>query len=443
MSKKTGLNLRHALCGALLSLAAFPAQAVVSIGDISVQSFRDETLKALVELKADAGDTLTPQCLSLVKPDAEADNKLPYLTDGVVALDQRGGKQVVSITTTQAISGDGINLMLKIECPGQVQISRDFTVLLGTRSGNVLALPAAAPAAPTQSSALPPLPASGGFYWDMRAGDSLADIAQKIYPKEPLYQKKMVRAIIRANPQAFPDGKMQELSVGTVIIIPDLRSVPAVKVPEESGADKAPAKPQRKSRPPPAAKNEPPGEKTTTKSLIRGSQYLLKISWQLDSLPFPSHSETSRQFNRQTAESPYLAKIAELTQRLARADSELEKLRLKLATVFSRAEEVKRAIAQLETLSSAAKATPNRAAKTPPSVEKPASTAPPAAKTATAPEVKTAQMPAPIVKPAAPAVKAAPAAEKPVTRPEQQDDMLTWLVAGIVIVLLSLGAFYY
>ncbi len=92
----------------------------------------------------------------------------------------------------------------------------------------------------------------------MRPGDSLADIAQKIYPKEPLYQKKMVWAIVQYNPRVFPDGQPQEPPTGTVIIIPDLRSVAAVKVPGEAGAEKV-RKSSRKAKPP-KAKNEPAGE---------------------------------------------------------------------------------------------------------------------------------------------------------------------------------------
>lgn len=233
------MNLHNALCCLALSFAATNAYAVISIGNLSVQSFREESLIANIELKTDAGEVITPQCVSLGKPDVEAENKLPYLTDAMVALDTRDGKQVIRITTSQPIGDNSFNLLLKIQCPGQLQISRDFTVLLGTRTGNVLAIPEqpeavppdAAPVAGTQ-------PKAGGVYWSMRPGDTLADIAQKIYPKEPLYQKKMVWAIVQYNPQVFPNGQPQEPPTGTVIIIPDLRSVPAVKIPGESGADK-------------------------------------------------------------------------------------------------------------------------------------------------------------------------------------------------------------
>ena len=256
------MNLHFVLCSAALSLVSVNAHAVISIGNLTVQSFRDENLQAYSELQADAGEAITPQCLSLGKPDTEAENKLPYLTDATVSLDTRDGKQTVSITTTQPISDNGFNLLLKVQCPGQLQVSRDFTVLLGTRTGNVLAIPAQPEPAPPRSPVGSPipglLPESGGFYWGMRPGDTLADIAQKIYPKEPLYQKKMVRAIVLANPQTFPDGKLQEIPVGTVIIIPDLRTVPAVKVPGEAGDQKAaPRKSPRKAKPS-ETKSEPP-----------------------------------------------------------------------------------------------------------------------------------------------------------------------------------------
>ena len=254
--KKSSMNLHTAFCCLALSFAATNAYAVISIGNLSVQSFRDETLIANIELKTDAGEVITPQCISLGKPDAEAENKLPYLTDAMVALDTRDRKQVISITTSQPISDNSFNLLLKIQCPGQLQISRDFTVLLGTRTGNVLAIPEQAEAAPPETTPLTGMqPKTGGVYWSMRPGDTLDGIAQKIYPKEPLYQKKMVWAIVQYNPQVFPNGQPEEPPTGTVIIIPDLRSVPAVKVPGEAGAGKT-RKSSRKAKPP-EAKNEP------------------------------------------------------------------------------------------------------------------------------------------------------------------------------------------
>ncbi len=248
------MNLRLVLCSAALSLTAANAHAVISIGNLTVQSFRDETLQAYAEIRTGAGEAITQQCLSLGKPDTEAENKLPYLTDAAVSLDTRDGKQTVSVTTAQPISDNGFNLLLKVQCPGQLQVSRDFTVLLGTRSGNVLAVQPE-PAAPEATPLTGTQPKSGGVYWSMRPGDTLAGIAQKIYPKEPFYQKKMVWAIVQYNPQVFPNGQPEEPPTGTVIIIPDLRSVPAVKVPGEAGSGKT-RKSSRKAKPP-EAKNEP------------------------------------------------------------------------------------------------------------------------------------------------------------------------------------------
>ncbi len=254
--KKYSMNLRTVLSSLTLSLVAVNAYAVISIGNLSVQSFRNEALQANIELQADASEIITPQCLSLGKPDAEAENNLPYLTDAMVSLDTRGGKQTVSITTSQPISDNGFNLLLKVQCPGQLQVSRDFTVLLGTRTGNVLAVPAQPETAPPEATPLTGTqPKNGGVYWSMRPGDTLAGIAQKIYPKEPFYQKKMVWAIVQYNPQVFPNGQPEEPPTGTVIIIPDLRSVPAVKVPGEAGSGKT-RKSSRKAKPP-EAKNEP------------------------------------------------------------------------------------------------------------------------------------------------------------------------------------------
>ncbi|MGH8743958.1 MAG: type IV pilus assembly protein FimV, partial [Burkholderiales bacterium] len=139
MTKNSTMSLKLALCGAILWFAAADAYAIITIGDIAVRSFRDEPLEASIELKTDSGEAITLQCLSLSTPDSGAGNNLPYLTDASISLDARDGKQTVRITTTQPFGGDGFNLFLKILCPGQLQVSRDFSVLFGTRTGNVLA----------------------------------------------------------------------------------------------------------------------------------------------------------------------------------------------------------------------------------------------------------------------------------------------------------------
>ncbi|HMK15040.1 MAG TPA: hypothetical protein VK460_08525 [Burkholderiales bacterium] len=237
--KKSYMSMRTTLGGLTLALMAVNAYAVISIGNLSVQSFRNEPLKSNIELQADAGEVITTQCLSLGKPDAEAENNLPYLTDVMVSLDTRGGRQIISVTTSQPISDPGFNMLLRVQCPGQLQVSRDFTVQLGTRTGNVLAIPAQPETASPEANLLASQPKGGGIYWSMRPGDTLAGIAQKIYPKEPYYQNKLVWAIVQYNPEVFPNGQPQEPPTGTVIIIPDLRSVPAVKVPGEASAEKS------------------------------------------------------------------------------------------------------------------------------------------------------------------------------------------------------------
>ncbi|HYA20834.1 MAG TPA: hypothetical protein VEG25_09355 [Burkholderiales bacterium] len=244
--KKFFIYLQTLLCGVLLSLFALDAHAVISIGNLTVESFRNEALKAKIDFQADANEVVTPQCLSLGTPDTEAENKLPYLTDANISLETRNGKSVISITTSQAVTENAFNLLVKIQCPDQLQIARDFTVQLGTRTGNVLTVPVPTEAASPEATPVTGMqPKGGGVYWSMRPGDTLAGIAQKIYPKELfhpkelIYQQKMVWAIVQYNPQVFPSGKPDEPPTGTVIIIPDLRDVPAVKVPGEPGTAKS------------------------------------------------------------------------------------------------------------------------------------------------------------------------------------------------------------
>lgn len=97
--------------------------------------------------------------------------------------------------------------------------------------------------------------ADTGAEWKIKAGDTLSSIAHSIYPGNAPMRDKLTRAIIAANPAVFPDGKPDDVAVGTVITIPDLRTlgstttVPVGTASRISSAAQQPSSPPRKSKP--------------------------------------------------------------------------------------------------------------------------------------------------------------------------------------------------
>jgi len=68
------------------------------------------------------------------------------------------------------------------------------------------------------------LPASGQN-WQIKPDENIFQIAQLIYPDNASARKSLVRAIIKSNPQFFPNGVYQPIPAGTIIYLPDLQDI--------------------------------------------------------------------------------------------------------------------------------------------------------------------------------------------------------------------------
>lgn len=90
--------------------------------------------------------------------------------------------------------------------------------------------------------------------WQILPGEDIRETARLIYPKTPAARNNLIRAIIRSNPQHFPDGRYQPLAAGTVIHFPDLRTIGAhaktATSPRKSSTVKKPPKNQPQSTSP-------------------------------------------------------------------------------------------------------------------------------------------------------------------------------------------------
>ena len=66
---------------------------------------------------------------------------------------------------------------------------------------------------------------NSGMQWQILPGENIKQIAQLMFPKDSVARDNFIRAIIHTNPRHFPNGTYQPLPAGTIIHIPDLRTI--------------------------------------------------------------------------------------------------------------------------------------------------------------------------------------------------------------------------
>ncbi|MBP6365886.1 MAG: hypothetical protein KA343_00920 [Nitrosomonas sp.] len=67
--------------------------------------------------------------------------------------------------------------------------------------------------------------ANSGMLWQILPGENIHQIASMMFPDQPTVHDNFIRAVIRTNPELFPNGVYQPLPTGTTIFIPDLRTI--------------------------------------------------------------------------------------------------------------------------------------------------------------------------------------------------------------------------
>ncbi len=214
---------------AMVLAGAAPAGAL-ELGEIEVQSYLGQPLRASVAYALGPNEALADYCISLA-PGATL-NGLPAVnraritvTDGVIA-----------ITGNTPIREPLMSARLSIQCPYTPNIARDYMLFIDPAGAAepVQARTAVTPAAPARAPEAPrpavrqtppattersrPAVASGTVY-RVQPGDSLSAIAQRLEGREVgLWQA--VNAIFTANPEAFIGNDPNRLKAGSLLQIP-------------------------------------------------------------------------------------------------------------------------------------------------------------------------------------------------------------------------------
>nr|WP_307718488.1 FimV/HubP family polar landmark protein [Massilia timonae] len=255
---------------ALKSITAAVASAVfltsaataAGLGKLTVLSALGQPLRAEIELTAGAGEDPASMAVKLASPEAFRAANIefnPALLSLRFAVEERGGRQVIRVSSTQPLNEPFVDMLLELTW-NNGRLVREYTFLLDpaemrtTQPAQVAAAPQNRPAAPRASST-PAAPAASAATaapaeeariaaarrgaerqareaqaraaqdsYRVRRGDTLSGIALDVKPAD-ISLDMMLVALYRANPDAFIGNNMNRLKSGQILSIPDADSV--------------------------------------------------------------------------------------------------------------------------------------------------------------------------------------------------------------------------
>ena len=467
----------RALIAASLALAAFDAGAL-ALGEPQVRSALGEALDVRIPVTLGSGESIGPTCFKLAAGPGDG----PRVTAGSVSLERSASGTWLRLRGTASVTEPALALSIAANCTGQSgEYRRDYTLAIGTGAA---AGPATDQAAGTPAPAAPGEPLFPSIATLIaRIGDTLASIAEAIFPNNHGAQRTYIAALRDSNPPLARLADDEPIPVDTPVALPDLRSfargrhleqpetqvaaapaparaarkAPEAKAPVPSLAE-APAAPAptRLAAPRPAAPKaarpapaEPPRlAKPTAAAAPRaprsGDGFMLRLSApEMDLARSRGIDDRSRQELRERLmildADDQVAALLSLKHSVKQLESQVAALQLKLSGMPSSFPAPKPAPEGVPP-PAPPKAQP---APPPPVVTKaePPPSPPPVAKTEPAPVAKTEPAPAPAAKteppPAPAAAKPAPAPKPamPVTPPSNEWlDYALWALAVLLAV---------
>lgn len=256
-----------ALGAAVVSAAMLGSAGAAGLGQLTVLSSLGQPLLAEIELTSVSRDEAGNVSVRLAPASAFRQANIDYnpsLANLRFAIEQRGNRQIVRITSSQPVNEPFVDVLLEVNSNGS-RLLREYVVLLdpaGTRraqpaetapapAGNPTAAAAAATAAaaaatstpaaparrqaPAASAPAAPAPASsssadagaGGNTYPVKRGDTLAEIAGQVKP-EGVSLDQMLVALQRANPNAFVGDNINRLRSGQILTVPGAEAARAV-----------------------------------------------------------------------------------------------------------------------------------------------------------------------------------------------------------------------
>ena len=260
-SKITSFALKT-LSGAVASAVILTSQAYAAgLGKLTVMSGLGQPLNAEIELTSVSADEAKGLVARLAPPDAFRTANIefnPALLSLRFAVEQRGSRQYIKITSSQPVNEPFVDMLLELSW-NSGKLIREYTFLLdpaelrttqapqvsapvdvlsqGTRITPSRPAPATRPApaastpapastgtAPARQQAAAPAEGASASEYKVQKGDTLGKIAANLKPVEVSLDMMLV-ALYRANPDAFAGNNMNRLKSGQILNVPDSAAI--------------------------------------------------------------------------------------------------------------------------------------------------------------------------------------------------------------------------
>lgn len=213
--------------------------------DVEVRSFIGEPLNLRVALAASTESVSSALCQTVIDTDRR-DNALRS-SDLLLTMVELREVRYLQVRSRAAFNDPIARFSLRIGCPGEPVVDREFTALLdpppfvalpvasATSPGTTPTVTTASasgdapvPAKPGKSSVRTKLvvPASGSAL--TVEGDTLAKLAKSIHPKSRARQRQYIAALRELNPHLAPHTDAAQLASGTQLALPDLHTLSGI-----------------------------------------------------------------------------------------------------------------------------------------------------------------------------------------------------------------------
>ncbi|QLG89234.1 hypothetical protein HQ393_13835 [Chitinibacter bivalviorum] len=243
---------RFVISTSLLGLLISNAYAL-TLSEVELQSYVGQPFKAAIAYKLNAGETLTPECLSLSLPN----NDLPSLGRASISLSVRNEQHgILYVTSEHAIGEPTVGFGVQINC-NHLQLSRTYTAFLNIAPANEVKAPSNKEL-PSFTPKTADLPNRDPQLLTPKQPTTLAEIAKKYYPAHTPQYPRYLNKLISVNPDYTAETA---IAAGTPISIPDrLRSTKKAPPPTprlESGLLRLDGEPLAAKKPKPIEPNSP------------------------------------------------------------------------------------------------------------------------------------------------------------------------------------------
>jgi pilus assembly protein FimV len=243
---------KMAVLAALLVLTA-PRLFALGLGEINMQSALNQPMQAVINLTSSAGTPIETIKVSLASLEAHQRaglTKAAVLANFKFTVEQaQSGNAVVRVTSTDPVREPYLEFLLQLDWPNG-RLLRQYTVLIDPPV-TMPATPAVPPAPVAQAATRPATPApvrqprppvarpspapatvtvapaATDEYGPIRRSETLWSIAERVRPDSGITMHQMMLALLRANPEAFLNGNMNQLRAGSTLKVPERNEIVA------------------------------------------------------------------------------------------------------------------------------------------------------------------------------------------------------------------------